>query len=363
MYFKNGLLISIENVDEYYFIHYLLRKAYLKVLSRENVAQREVDVNKVSLVAQQCLEGHVNIFSDFYTQEVDPLVKRGKNESEIVAEITPKLNDKIDGLAQELQAFISRDDLSLPEKQATLAQILGEDDKLLKGYQYNTKQLTIDDCDREVVGLFIEENNKTLQRSTDVDGNVTVNHSVLRSPCKEDGEVYLPIDELKSLRAKIKESSNYIRQKSLELDELDRRLQKEDRSNIRLTKDGFQYDGITYKLSNVKEKTLQEDYKATVNPKTSVDLRPNFTDIKNQGDLGTCSVFSIVSIYEYILKKTERIKDLSERFVYFNIREKSGSMEDLGSSLYDVIDSISQNGVCSEQLCRYNKNQYREKPT
>ena len=355
--------LAVLNVDEYYFIHYLLRKAYLKVLSRENVAQREVDVNKVSLVAQQSLEGHVNIFSDFYTQEVDPLMKRGKNESEIVAEITPKLNDKIDGLAQELQAFISRDDLSLPEKQATLAQILGEDDKLLKGYQYNTKQLTIDDCDREVVGLFIEENNKTLQRSTDVDGNVTVNHSVLRSPCKEDGEVYLPIDELKSLRAKIKESSNYIRQKSLELDELDRRLQKEDRSNIRLTKDGFQYDGITYKLSNVKEKTLQEDYKATVNPKTSVDLRPNFTDIKNQGDLGTCSVFSIVSIYEYILKKTERIKDLSERFVYFNIREKSGSMDDLGSSLYDVIDSISQNGVCSEQLCRYSKKQYREKPT
>ena len=355
--------LAVLNVDEYYFIHYLLRKAYLKVLSRENVTQNEVDVNKVSLVAQQSLEGHINIFSEFYAQEVDPLVKNGKSENEIIAEITPKLNEKIDCLAREVQAFVNRKDLSLPEKQATLAQILGEDDKLLKGYQYNTKQLTIDDCDREVVGLFIAENNKTIQRITDEKGNTAISSSVLLSPSRENGDVFLPIDELKLLRAKIRESSNYIRQKSQELEELDGRLQKEEKSNIRLTKDGFVYDGVTYKLSKVKEKPLQEDYEATITPKISVDLRSSFPLIKDQGELGTCSVFSLVSIYEYILKKTERVKDLSERFVYFNIMEESGKMEDLGSSLYDVVESISQYGVCSEQLCKYDIKQYRNKPS
>lgn len=355
--------LAILNVDEFYFVHYLLRKAYLKVLARENVTQKEVDVNKVSLVAQQSLEGHINIFSDFYNQEVDPLVKKGKSENEIIAEITPKLNEKIERLAKEVQDFINRKDLSLPEKQATLAQILGEDDKLLKGYQYNTKQLTIDDCDREVVGLFIEENNNTIQRTTDEKGNTTITPSVLLSPSGENGDVYLPIDELKSLRAKIRESSNYIRQKSKELEELDGRLQKEEKSNIRLTKDGFVYDGVTYKLSKVKEKPLQEDYEADITPKISVDLRTSFPLIKDQGVLGTCSVFSLVSIYEYILKKTERVKDLSERFVYFNIMEESGKMEDCGSSLYDVVESISQYGVCSEQLCKYDIKLYRNKPS
>lgn len=355
--------LAVLNVDEYYFIHYLLRKAYLKVLSRENVTQNEVDVNKVSLVAQQSLEGHINIFSEFYAQEIDSLVKKGKSENEIIAEITPKLNDKIDRLAKEVQAFINREDLSLPEKQAALAQILGEDDKLLKGYQYNVKQLTIDDCDREVADLFIAENNKTIQRIKDEKGNTTIIPSVLLSPSNENGDVYLPIDELKSLRAKIRESSNYIRQKSQELEELDGRLQKESKSNIRLTKDGFVYDGITYKLSKVKEKPLQEDYEAAVTPKISIDLRTNFPIIKDQGELGTCSVFSLVSIYEYILKNTERVKDLSERFVYFNIMEESGTMEDSGSSLYDVVDSMSRHGVCSEQLCKYDIKQYRNKPS
>lgn len=355
--------LSVLSLDRYYFVDYLLKKAYLKVLSRENITQKEVDINKVSQVAQNSLNGRTNLFSDFYNQYVIPLIKKGKSEEDIIAEITPQLDKEIATLSQEIQAFINNRDLSLPEKQASLAQILGTDDKLLKGYQYNKSQLTIDDCDGEAVNLFIAENNKLIKRFKNSNGDVSIIPSVLRSPCDKDGNVYLPLEQLKDLRSKIKESTNYIREKSKELDELQNQLKKDEKSQIRLTENGFIYGKQTYKLLDIIEKPLQENYEPNIIPKNSVDLRDLFTDVKDQGKLGTCSVFSLVSIYEYILRKTNREHDLSERFVYYNILNDTGCMDDTGSSLYDVVESITKYGTCLEEYCKYDITKYQVEPS
>ena len=355
--------LSVLNLDKYYFIDYLLKKAYLKVLARENVTQKEVDINKVSQVAQNSLYGRTNFFSNFYNREVIPLIRTKKKEEDIIAEITPKLEKGIMVLSQEIQDFINKKDLSLPEKQASLAQILDTDDTLLKGYQYNKSQLTIDDCDSEVVNLFISENNKLIKREKDESGNEIIIPSVLRSPCDKDGNVYLPLEQLKDLRSKIKESTNYIREKSKELEELQNQSERDEKSKIRLTENGFSYGEQTYKLLDVIEKPLQEDYEPNITPKNSVDLRQMFTEVKDQGRLGTCSVFSLVSIYEYILKKTKREHDLSERFVYYNVLNDSGCMNDEGSSLYGVVDSITKYGTCLEEYCEYDVLQYKNRPS
>lgn len=355
--------LSALKFDKFHFVHYLLRKAYLKVLNRENVTQEEVEVNKVSHIAQNSLEDHVTLLSDFYENIVLPLIKKGKSDDEIIVDIAPRLDEEIAKIAQNIQDFINRKDLSLPEKQATLAQILGTDDELLKGYQYNKQQLTIDDCDAEAINLFIEENNKSIKRIATEKGEQIIVPSVLNSPCDKEGNVYLPLDELKELRAEIKESTNYIRQKSKELDELKEQLHRDEQSEIRLTENGFTYGNTIYKLLDVEEKPLQEIYEAKEYHRPSVDLRPSFGDIKDQGQLGTCSVFSMVSIYEYILKKSKREKDLSERFVYYNILSDSGSMEDNGSSLYGVVESMTKHGVCAEDYCAYNVDLYNLKPS
>lgn len=354
--------LSALRLDKFHFVHYLLRKAYLQVLERENVIQQEVDVNKVSQIAQNSLENHINLVSNFYDSIVQPLIKQGKSDDEIIVEITPKLDQQILLISQNVQNFINRKDLSLPEKQASLAQLLGTDDELLKGYQFLKSQLTIDDCDSEAVNLYIQENNKLIERHADSNGEVIVTPAVLHAPSYENGNVYLPIDELKKLRADIRESTNYIRQKSKELDEIQEQLQKDEKSEIRLTENGFTYGSTTYKLLNIEEKPLKEDYEANERHKQSVDLRPLFTNIKDQGPLGTCSVFSIVSVYEYILKKTKREHDLSERFVYYNVLKDSGILEDTGSSLYGVVESITKYGVCSEEFCKYEIDEYNIEP-
>lgn len=355
--------LSALRLDKFHYVHYLLRKAYLKVLERENIMQQEVDVNKVSQIAQNSLEDHITLVTNFYDGKVKPLIKQGKSDDEIIAEITPELDSQIILIAQKVQGFINSKDLTLPEKQAVLAQILGTDDELLKGYQYNKQQLTIDDCDKEAVNLYISENNKLIKRHTDSNGEEIIVPSVLRAPSDEKGNVYLPLDELKKLRSEIRESTNYIRQKSKELEDIQIQLQKNEKSEIRLTENGFMYGNTTYKLLDVEEKPLKDDYEAKENHRQSVDLRSLFTNIKDQGQLGTCSVFSIVSVYEYILKKTKKEHDLSERFVYYNVLQDSGIMEDTGASLYGVVESITKYGVCAENYCKYDVGKYHIAPS
>ena len=356
--------LSVLNFDKYYFVHYLIRRTYLHVLEREQVMQKEVDVNKVSLIAQKKLENQTHLVSDFYQQEVLPLLKEGKKHDDIIAIITPKLDQRIEELSKDFQSFIYDNDLTLPEKQAAMAQLLGIDDNLLKGNLFNKRQLTIDDCDSEAADMFIKENNKLIKRFINEEGKEQVIPAVLTTPEDSNKDIYLPLDEIKELRVKMRESTNYIRQKSKELSSLSQQLENEETSKKRLTENGFIYEGTVYKLLDIEEKPLTETYQSHIVSEKNIDLRFGFTSVKNQGSQGSCTVFSVSSIYEYILKKSSFTEyDLSEAFVYYNVREKSNKvMEDTGSSLYEVISCIAEQGICMEKLFPYKPKDYTTKP-
>lgn len=356
--------LSVLNFDKYYFVHYLIRRAYLYVLEREQVMQKEVDVNKVSQIAQKHLENQTHLVSNFYQQEVAPLLKEGKKHDDIIAIITPKLDKRIEELSKEFQSFMYDKDLTLPEKQAAMAQLLGIDDDLLKGNLFNKRQLTIDDCDSEAANMFIRENNKLIKRFTDEEGKEQIIPAVLTTPEDSNKDIYLPLDEIKELRIKMRESTNYIRQKSKELSSLSQQLENEEMSKKRLTENGFTYEGTVYKLLDIDEKPLTETYLSHAVSEKNIDLRLGFTSVKNQGSQGSCTVFSISSIYEYILKKSSFSEyDLSEAFVYYNVREKNNKvMEDTGSSLYEVISCMVEQGICMEKLFPYKPEDYTTKP-
>ena len=61
-----ALGLSVMNLDKYYFEDYLLRRAYLRIMEREDVMAEEVDLNKVAIVADACLTKHKNLFADFF---------------------------------------------------------------------------------------------------------------------------------------------------------------------------------------------------------------------------------------------------------------------------------------------------------
>ena len=235
---------------------------------------------------------------------------------------------------------------------------------------FNKKQLVIDDCSREVLDFFVDANNKLFRLKESVKKEDTQAELTRKENCNRIAEnavlsatsgepVTMPSEvlaELKSIKVSMRESSNYIRLKSGELQALGVQIYENTQSQKRLTEKGFVFDGHTYQLqSNVIEKPLEDDYTPSVSVPAKVDLRKYFTPVKNQGNLGACSAFAMVSIYEYILKKNRKKEiDLSESFVYYNVRKMTNEIgEDFGSSLYNVVVTMGTEGVCAEHYCPY----------
>lgn len=355
----SALGLSVMNLDKYYFENYLLRRSYLRIMEREDVTAEEVDLNKAAIIANACLAKHKNLFTDFYESTITPLWKKNIHQEAIVAQTAEPLDTKFKHVFNDLTAFIQDPKYSLPEKQAILAVILGYDDALLKGNLFSDQQLTIDNLDEEVANYFIEANNACVRKEKAEDPNEEdiIIYGPLGDLCAdEDGKVKLPIERLQNLRNEIRQSTNYIREKNKELEEIDVMKQDAADSEKRLTEKGFIIDGTLHRF-DIKHEEVK--FNETFEPKEviekNVDLREFFTKVKDQGQIGACSVFSIVSIYEYLLKRNSQEEyDLSESFVYYNVRHANGTeLEDTGSSFQDVIMSMGEQGICKESLHPY----------
>ncbi|MCC8119357.1 MAG: hypothetical protein LIP09_11525 [Bacteroidales bacterium] len=355
-FFAFGL--SELSLDRYSFVQYLLHKTYLHILTREHVEQQSVDVNKMSHLIQLTLVPYVHVYRDFYDQEVVPLIKANLSPKEIIARLDAPLREKIDKLSQDLQRFIGDESLSLPEKQGALAQLLGEDDPLLEGYLFDQDQYTLDDCIMEALALFVEANNYAITDERYYDAILSDEKEIRED---EDGNreiVPVPAEVLikgiKKSRIEMRDSTNYIREKTKQLKALGQERASSHASHGRLTKDGYVFENTTFRLQGdeIIESPLNDSYEPHPNSVRSLDLRKYFNPVKNQGDLGACACYSLVSIYEYMLKKSLHTNQaLSENFVYYNVRKESGKVkEDTGSNFLQVVKSMSKYGVCSEAL-------------
>lgn len=353
--------LSVMNLDKYYFENYLLRRSYLHIMEREDVTVEEVDLNKVAIIANASLAKHKNFFSDFYEQSITPLWRKNTSQETIIAQTSEPLNNKIKEVSDDLTSYILDPQYSLPEKQGILAMVLGYDDAFLKGNLFADKQLTIDNLDEEVANYFIEANNACVSKipSENPDEEDTIIYGPLGDLCAdEEGLVSLPIEKLQKLRNEIRQSTNFIREKSKELDEIGTMTHDAENSGKRLTENGFVLDGNEYHFDiRHEELKFNETYEAKEIKEKSVNLKEYFAKVKDQGKIGACTVFAISSIYEYILKRnTDEEADLSESFVYYNVRHLEGKeLEDTGSSYQDVIASIGEQGICTEALHPYTR--------
>lgn len=353
--------LSVMNLDKYYFENYLLRHAYLHILKREDVTADEVDLNKVAVVANSCLTQHRNIFSDFYNQYITPLWRQNTPQEEIISQVAGSLNNKLKQVYDDITSCILSPQYSLPEKQGMLAVVLGYDDAFLKGNLFTEQQMTIDNLDEEAANIIIEANNACVMEEPAKHPYESshVIYGPLGGLCADEaGHVTLPIAKLQKLRNEILRSTNYLREKSKELAEIETMVRTAEDSGKRLTEKGFIVDGKEYHLDPIHEEVkFNETYTANEVKEKSVDLRNYFTKIKDQGQIGACTVFAISSIYEYLLKRfSEKEADLSESFVYYNVRHLGGKdLEDTGSSFQDVIGSIGKQGICTEALHPYTR--------
>lgn len=333
-----GLGISAYWFNPKFFQNYIYSRCFVNVMKREKVDQHKMEQpNQLLKIAKEYIDKYPNFLKDTESSE-NPVIA------------TDEFISKLDDAAEDIINIINRTDLSLPEKRALFAMLLGEDDELFDDSVLLKYLPTIDDCITDAANLFISENNKMVEE----DGT-----SILTHP-KHDGKVYLPLEELRKNRTAIRQSQSFIRKSKKRLEEIKQEIKITEESKKRLTEGGFVYGETTYKLQHeVVETPLDETFQPKDNAKPSVDLRNGFSDIRNQKGLGACTAFSMASIFEYIINqnKPSEKSSLSPRFLYFNVCDKNidGTPIDKGSSFYNNIKSLGESGICEESLCGYDE--------
>lgn len=369
----NGLLedkdlcslgLATMSIDHFYFVEYLLRRTYMHVLKRENVTDTEVDYNKMSLLTQNILSKWVHLMSDFYKKEVKPRRQQKKDDHTVVVEITPLLTEKFKALVNEVDEYIHENDLDIPEKRAFLAVLLGQDDSSLVNSIFNEKELIIQDLEREAVQIFIDSNNTLLDRE---DTKSTAYLSSIMDREEPEAPVYYPLDLIKKNRISIKHCISTIRELEKNEEKLKTQLNNQAESEKCLIKNGvITFKGQSFKLlPTIVDPPLQDEYEPHKVTSTSIDLRSNFTAIRNQGAVGSCVSHALASIYEYFLRCNGVVTpDLSELFLYYNSREIDGNVnEDTGSTLQAAMKSLAEQGICDEQVWPYEPENINVKPS
>ncbi|MBK9259509.1 MAG: peptidase C1 [Polyangiaceae bacterium] len=98
-----------------------------------------------------------------------------------------------------------------------------------------------------------------------------------------------------------------------------------------------------------------------------VDLRPFMTPVENQGDTNSCAANATAGAYEFLVKRHlgEDAYDVSRLFIYYNARsvEDPDNIEDEGTVLQAVIESLKMHGACSEETWAFDPEAVNEEPS
>lgn len=372
-----GIGISMLSFDQYYFQEYILQDSFIKILEKERIHEGEVDITWAAREIDLLLQPHLKLMSEFYLQEIATRRERGDAMTDIMPAILPKLKEKFEGLNKVLtDKILQNENISLPQKKGLLSILLGQDDELFAhGTLINSEQKILIDLERECVNFFVDENNALLDKEETKDEIILPPYSMLvgeDAVKDEDGnpskKAKLPTDEMKELRFRQRNYIANIREMQDELAELKKNIAQLDESKKCLIEGGkiiFEKEEFQLLHHDDDIVPLEDNYEPHSVSTKNIDISNGFTEIKNQGQQGACMSFSMVSVFEYFLKKNHvQFPDLSEQFLYYNARKRTGrEAYDEGSNSVASIQTLSEEGICSEDAWPYKVGGFAEAPT
>lgn len=339
---------------------YLLSRAFVSALDEAGVMQETVDAQGASERAQACLKGIDNFYREFYDTEVEPLIAQRLPESEIAARVRKPLDAAVDALAARITAFMGDASLSLPEKEAVWASMLGLDNERLKGTLYKQDYLVFDDGFSQPAALYIDAFN-----SYDAGSGLLPmrgQYPPLASRDEDDSrnhEAFAPLANIKAIKAEMLDITAYMRAKEQEIDAIQDADVKGNMARGHLSEEGFVFGGVVRRLeSGIVEEPLQEVYAPApgLKPLPSVDLRRFFSPVRDQGPVGSCTAFAVAGMYEAIMNRNNPSltvnADLSERFIFYHTNINKGKGDE-GSSFHDQLNVMGRFGICAEALFPY----------
>lgn len=104
--------------------------------------------------------------------------------------------------------------------------------------------------------------------------------------------------------------------------------------------------------------------RASLTRPSKVDLRYLMPDVYDQGELGSCTAQAIAALVEsFRIKSHQPVFQPSRLFIYYNERERMGTVDsDSGAMIRIGIQSVAEQGVCSEDMWDYDTKRFAKKP-
>ena len=110
------------------------------------------------------------------------------------------------------------------------------------------------------------------------------------------------------------------------------------------------------------------DYKFRITPPkvlpSFIDLRPLCPPVFNQLDLGSCTANALAAAYEFEkIRQKQQYFMPSRLFIYYNERVLEKRVKiDSGASLRNGIKTLNKQGVCPEDMWKYDVKKFTTKP-
>ncbi|MDE6109656.1 MAG: C1 family peptidase, partial [Muribaculaceae bacterium] len=337
---------------------YLLSRAFVSALDKAGITTAKVDAQSAARRAAACLDGIDRFYEEFYDSQVEPLVARGLPEGEIAARLREPLDRAVEALRSRLTSFLDDDSLSLPQKEAVWALVLGLDNRLLGGARYREHHLSFDDVMSQPIDLYVGAYNDLAagENLLPQAGMYPALVPMLVDPAS--GRAMNPLPGIKALKTDMLDLTAFMRAKERELEALNAQNRDRAVAEGHLSEGGFVWRGVQRRLdAAVDEQPLQDSYTPPegLKPLPSVDLRKYFRPVLDQGALGSCTSFAVAAMCEYIINRNSGEAPgipLSRQFLFYHTNVAPGRA-DGGSSFHDQLDVASRLGVCAEELYPY----------
>lgn len=337
-----ALGFSSLNFNKYQFAKYLLQKATMLSIDKSSVNSQDVDINKVFAVVNDILRDKDEILSMFFKDTG----ATGDNS------VHDRLKEQVEEIKSKVMK-VCAETKDITFKTAILAALLSKTEyELFSSSVYNSSNSCYLDLYSEPIDYFINDDEAGYYK---VDDEAAVN----------------PIKKMKEINRTIINSETEIRTLEKRLSEQEKQIETSEKVQQCILDDEYiSFQDKKFRLlPNVIEEPLKETYIPKPCTVESVDLRKNFTEIKNQGQQGSCLAFTITSIFEYMMKMNDaQDYDLSEAFLYYNARnlDDTGDVStqtDTGSRFKPAMDSLTEYGIALEKFCKYDDGVYDRRPT
>lgn len=354
--------LTQARLDRSEVVDYMLRRAFVEALEQSGILQERIDITKATESAERCLSGVERFYENVLDEHICIMLDEGKTEGEIAAELPQLVRTEVERLRQNATMFIDDDSLSLVEKEATFAMLIGRDSERLSGYSFNGLEKVLDDVMIDPLNIYMGSYNELAVNTGLLPGRgecrylklpgVYVGKNLLPNP--KNREVYNPLGDLKRLKTKIIDQTSFIRSREEELKRRRETAKTGGRLNeILVTKRVSDY--------NVAEQPLGDIYepKAELELKQEVDLRKFCSPIRDQDDLGSCTSFAVAAMYEIIINAANSEKsgtfdkaNLSERYLFYHSNVVTGRVQG-GSNFCTLFEVMNKFGICAEELYPY----------